>query len=55
VVESATRERCFGNAPAAEIDEANSKQWFVVSGTAEPQCALRGNLAAARTYIPPRS
>jgi 4-amino-4-deoxy-L-arabinose transferase-like glycosyltransferase len=55
VVDSATRERCFGNAQAAEIDEANGKQWFVVSGKAEPQCAVRGNLASARTYIPPRS
>ncbi|HEU4652865.1 MAG TPA: glycosyltransferase family 39 protein [Steroidobacteraceae bacterium] len=55
VVESKTRQRCFGSAQATEVDEANSLQWFVVSGRADPECAARGSLNAARTYSPPRT
>jgi 4-amino-4-deoxy-L-arabinose transferase-like glycosyltransferase len=53
IVDSATRKRCFGNAHAEELDEANSLEWFVVTGNADPQCAARGSLRAALSYAPP--
>jgi hypothetical protein len=54
IADAATRKRCFGSAQATEIDEANSLQWFVISGSADPACAARGSLKAAISYAPPK-
>jgi hypothetical protein len=54
IADGATRKRCFGNAQATEIDEANSIQWFVITGRADPSCAARGSLNAVISYSPPK-
>jgi hypothetical protein len=54
IADAATRKRCFGNAQARELDDANSMQWFVISGAPDPACAARGSLSAALSYFPPK-
>ena len=47
------RDRCFAGAAATPLGEANRLEWFLVRGPADPGCAARGDLGAARRYVPP--
>jgi 4-amino-4-deoxy-L-arabinose transferase-like glycosyltransferase len=49
---SEARDQCFGSANAVAMGEANSSEWFLVEGVANPECVARGNAAAARSYNP---
>jgi 4-amino-4-deoxy-L-arabinose transferase-like glycosyltransferase len=54
LVDERRRELCFAEAPATPIGEANRASWYLVLRPADPACAERGNLAAARDYEPLR-
>jgi 4-amino-4-deoxy-L-arabinose transferase-like glycosyltransferase len=49
---SEARDQCFGSANAVAMGKANSSDWFLVEGVANPDCVARGNAAAARSYNP---
>ncbi|WP_066919234.1 ArnT family glycosyltransferase [Steroidobacter denitrificans] len=53
VVSEEVRLRCFEDAQAISLGVANRTHWYLVSGTADPQCAARGQPNVARYYIPP--
>jgi 4-amino-4-deoxy-L-arabinose transferase-like glycosyltransferase len=53
LVDQRARELCFATARALDVGRANREQWFLVSGSADPDCAARGNPSAARAYSPP--
>jgi 4-amino-4-deoxy-L-arabinose transferase-like glycosyltransferase len=47
---ASSKEKCFANAHATVIGEANSSEWLLVRGEANPECVAKGNALAARTY-----
>jgi 4-amino-4-deoxy-L-arabinose transferase-like glycosyltransferase len=49
---SEARDLCFGSAHAVAIGNANGSEWFLVDGSANPNCVARGNRGAARRYSP---
>ena len=55
LVDHKTQQLCFKDAQAIEMGRANRAQWFLVSGAPDPVCAARGDLAAARLYVPPNA
>jgi 4-amino-4-deoxy-L-arabinose transferase-like glycosyltransferase len=52
MVPSGARERCFTGAQTTPLGHANSTEWFLVTGSASPDCVAAGRLTAARPYIP---
>jgi len=50
LVDESRRERCFSAAPATRVGEANRSTWYLVVRPADPDCAERGRLEAARHY-----
>jgi 4-amino-4-deoxy-L-arabinose transferase-like glycosyltransferase len=44
---------CFKQARAEPLGRWHREDWFLIRGGADPDCASRGNAAAARLYIPP--
>jgi hypothetical protein len=52
MVPSGARERCFAGAQTIPLGPANSTEWFLVAGSASPDCVAAGKLAAARPYRP---
>jgi hypothetical protein len=52
MVPTGARERCFASAQTTPLGPANSTEWFLVTGSASPDCVAAGKLAAARPYIP---
>lgn len=53
MVDERAREFCFADAEAIALGSANRKIWYLVQGTADPACAARGAIEAARAYVPP--
>ncbi|HLS83008.1 MAG TPA: glycosyltransferase family 39 protein [Steroidobacter sp.] len=53
LVDEFARERCFREATTREVGWSNRARWYLVSGEANPECAGRGDLSAAREYAPP--
>jgi 4-amino-4-deoxy-L-arabinose transferase-like glycosyltransferase len=53
VVNGQTREQCFADAQSTALGQANSAQWFIVRGSANPQCIARGKQIAVYRYSPP--
>jgi hypothetical protein len=51
LVEEPTRRRCFASAQSLAVDSANRIMWSLVSGSANPECARRGHIEEARTYM----
>jgi 4-amino-4-deoxy-L-arabinose transferase-like glycosyltransferase len=52
VVHKKMLERCFKGASAADLGRSNRQHWFVVTGSPDPACAARGDLARALYYVP---
>lgn len=50
LVEELVRQRCFAQADAISVGDANDADWFIVSGAADAECAAKGHLTAARRY-----
>jgi 4-amino-4-deoxy-L-arabinose transferase-like glycosyltransferase len=55
LVDHKTRDLCFKGTQATPLGRANGSQWFLVSGAPDAACAARGDLAAARLYVPPNA
>jgi 4-amino-4-deoxy-L-arabinose transferase-like glycosyltransferase len=53
IVSDAVRTMCFSGAQSAPVGSANSTDWFIVSGAADPGCVARGKPDVARSYTPP--
>lgn len=53
LIDQYVRERCFNDVETVDIDLENRKEWFVVTGGANPACVAAGNASAARIYSPP--
>jgi hypothetical protein len=54
-VSDAVRAMCFSAAQSAPVGSANSTDWFIVSGAADPVCVARGKPDVARSYTPPET
>jgi 4-amino-4-deoxy-L-arabinose transferase-like glycosyltransferase len=54
LVDEFRRDLCFAESPATRIGAANRSNWYLVLRPADPDCAERGNLEAARDYEPPQ-
>ncbi len=52
MVDESTKQLCFADARSSALGRANRKSWFIVTGAADPGCARRGAVAAARAYSP---
>jgi len=52
LVDRKTLELCFKASNAVDMGRANRSKWFLVTGAPDAECAARGNLAAARLYVP---
>jgi 4-amino-4-deoxy-L-arabinose transferase-like glycosyltransferase len=52
VVTAQTREHCFAGAQSAALGPANGTQWFIVRGSANPQCVARGKESVVYRYAP---
>jgi 4-amino-4-deoxy-L-arabinose transferase-like glycosyltransferase len=56
LVHQKTLEICFKDTESQELGRANRQHWFLVTGgTVDPACVARGDLRAARLYIPPNA
>lgn len=53
VINDAARAACFRDAPVQALGTANSIEWFLVRGGADPACVARGKPGAAHYYWPP--
>jgi 4-amino-4-deoxy-L-arabinose transferase-like glycosyltransferase len=54
VVSAFARDLCFPAARSIELGEANRANWFIVRGSAAPECVARGKADAIYRYAPPR-
>jgi 4-amino-4-deoxy-L-arabinose transferase-like glycosyltransferase len=52
VVNHYIRSLCFNAAAAEPLAVANRMQWFLVRGQGDARCLARGDLTAARPYVP---
>lgn len=52
VVDAKVRALCFSQTTATELGTANGQQWFLVHGVPDAACVMRGDLRAARHYVP---
>lgn len=52
VVDAKVRALCFSRTTATELGSANGQQWYLVRGVPDERCLLRGDLRAARHYVP---
>jgi 4-amino-4-deoxy-L-arabinose transferase-like glycosyltransferase len=56
LVHQKTLEICFKDTESQELGRANRQHWFLLTGgTVDPACVARGDLRAARLYIPPNA
>lgn len=55
VVDHKTRALCFARSAAVDLGLANDSRWFLVTGSPDAACVARGDLAAARLYLPPNA
>lgn len=53
VVSGHTREQCFADASSTALGEANRTQWFIVRGSASPECVARGKQITVYRYSSP--
>ena len=55
LVDAARRARCLAKAPAIALGAAARRDWFLISGPPDRDCAVRGRAGSARSYRPPRA
>jgi len=53
VINGTARKACFSKAPVQSLGTANRRQWYLVTGGADPSCVARGKRGAAHYYLPP--
>jgi len=52
-VEKWARDTCFAASDAVDLGKANRGHWFLVTGSPDPGCVARGDLARTIMYTPP--
>jgi 4-amino-4-deoxy-L-arabinose transferase-like glycosyltransferase len=54
VVGSRVREPCFARLHTEPLGRWHREDWFLVRGVPDPRCVQRGDVKAARRYVPPK-
>jgi 4-amino-4-deoxy-L-arabinose transferase-like glycosyltransferase len=54
VVTGQTRSQCFADAHSTALGQANRMQWFIVRGSANPECVARGKEIVVYRYSSPQ-